>query len=315
MPARVVGVQIDERHALPRAECRLALGDGEHERRAHERGQQVVGAVAGRAVRVPVAVVAGEEPLERRREVVLRTGAELHQRQPGRRVRREHVHQAVAPTATELGHVVRDVEHALTRRVEIDPGSLHERILPDFPESPAVEAARWLRGSCRWGAIIVCALAISACAPIRPADGPGGNGRVPLRELARVRQDCWVDRGIADALVAMLEAANADGVALAPEGYFSHDPIPVSGCYRTYDEQVIARGYFYGLGACATAAQPGTSRHGTGRAVDFRDDAGELTFESAGYAWLLAHAGEYGFFHPEWARPDGGNPEPWHWEA
>jgi len=156
---------------------------------------------------------------------------------------------------------------------------------------------------------------LAACAPVRPADGPGGNGRVPLAELAPVRMDCWVDNEIADDLTRMLEAANAEGIALAPEGYFSHDPIPVSGCYRSYDEQVIARDYFCSKGTCETAAQPGTSQHGTGRAVDFKDADGELTFGSAGYAWLVAHAAEHGFFHPDWAQPDGRNPEPWHWEA
>lgn len=156
---------------------------------------------------------------------------------------------------------------------------------------------------------------VAACAPIRPADGPGGNGRVPLTELAPVRPDCWVEAEIADDLARMLEAANADSIPLAPEGYFSHDPIPISGCYRSYDEQVIARDYFCAKGTCDTAADPGTSRHGTGRAVDFKDEAGELTFESRGYAWLVANAARFGFMHPDWAQPDGRNPEPWHWEA
>jgi LAS superfamily LD-carboxypeptidase LdcB len=164
---------------------------------------------------------------------------------------------------------------------------------------------------------IVGALGVAgvACAPLRPADGPGGNGRLPLTSLAAVRQDCWVVAGIAEPLRGLLAAARADGVALAPEGYFSHDPIPISGCYRSYDEQVIARDYFCAKGACETAAVPGTSRHGSGHAVDFRDDAGELTFESAGYRWLVAHAHQFGFSHPDWAEPQGRNPEPWHWEA
>jgi hypothetical protein len=162
---------------------------------------------------------------------------------------------------------------------------------------------------------VLAAAALAACAPLRPTDGSGGNGRAPLSDLAPVRMDCWVDAEIADDLVGLLEAANADGIPLAPEGYFSHDPIPVSGCYRSYDEQVIAREYFCAKGSCDTAAEPGTSRHGTGRAVDFRDADGELTFESAGYAWLVAHAAEHGFTHPDWAQPDGRNPEAWHWEA
>ena len=163
-------------------------------------------------------------------------------------------------------------------------------------------------------AVLLAALA-AACAPLQPPDGPGGNGRLPLRTLTPIRGDCWVRTEIADGLRAMLAAANAQGVPLAPEGYFSHDPIPVSGCYRSYDEQVIARDYFCGLGECATAAMPGTSQHGLGRAVDFLDQLGELTFESPGYAWLVAHADEYGFSHPDWAEPDGRNPEAWHWEA
>lgn len=163
--------------------------------------------------------------------------------------------------------------------------------------------------------VIVVAIA-AACAPLRPTDGTGGNGRLPLATLEAVRvPDCWVDADIADQLRQMLTAANDDGVALAPEGYFSHDPIAVSGCYRSYDEQVVAREYFCGKGECDVAAQPGTSTHGLARAVDFRDDQGELTFESAGYAWLVMHAAEFGFEHPEWARRDGRNPEPWHWEA
>jgi LAS superfamily LD-carboxypeptidase LdcB len=163
--------------------------------------------------------------------------------------------------------------------------------------------------------VVIAAVVIAAgCAPLRPADGPGGNGRLPLDTLEAVRPDCWVAQSIAEPLRRMLAAANADGVALAPEGYFSHDPIAVSGCYRSYDEQVVARDYFCGKGACDAAAEPGTSRHGLGHAVDFRDDAGELTFDAKGYAWLVDHASEFGFFHPDWAEPDGRNPEPWHWE-
>jgi LAS superfamily LD-carboxypeptidase LdcB len=163
--------------------------------------------------------------------------------------------------------------------------------------------------------VAVALLGAAACSPLRPADGPGGNGRLPRSGLEAVRMDCWVVRSIAEPLRQMLAAAHDDGVALAPEGYFSHDPVPVSGCYRSYDEQVLARDYYCGKGSCATAAQPGTSVHGLGHAVDFRDDAGELTFDSKGYAWLVAHARTFGFSHPDWAEPAGRNPEPWHWEA
>ena len=181
--------------------------------------------------------------------------------------------------------------------------------------SPRARALARVPGA-TFAAIAAFALIGAAgCAPLRPADGPGGNGRLPRASLEAVRRDCWVVRSIAEPLRRMLAAARSDGVALAPEGYFTHDPIPVSGCYRTYDEQVLARDYFCAKGSCETAAQPGTSTHGLGHAVDFRDDAGELTFDSTGYAWLVAHAEAFGFSHPDWAEPDGRNPEPWHWEA
>jgi hypothetical protein len=62
------------------------------------------------------------------------------------------------------------------------------------------------------------------------------------------------------------------------------------------------------------AAVPGTSNHGWGKAVDFADQSGELTFDSVGYAWLKAWAGFYGWIHPAVMEPDGAIPEPWHWE-
>ena len=54
--------------------------------------------------------------------------------------------------------------------------------------------------------------------------------------------------------------------------------------------------------------------HGWGRAVDFEDAGGELTFDSVGYHWLKANAGRFGFVHPAWAEPGQSSSEPWHWE-
>ena len=53
---------------------------------------------------------------------------------------------------------------------------------------------------------------------------------------------------------------------------------------------------------------PAHSNHGWGKAVDFVDQNGSLTWNSVGYQWLVAHAGEYGWNHP------GGVNEAWHWE-
>jgi hypothetical protein len=62
------------------------------------------------------------------------------------------------------------------------------------------------------------------------------------------------------------------------------------------------------------AAVPGTSNHGWGKAVDFRDQSGAMTFDSAGYHWLKTWAGHYGWIHPMGMQKGGPVPEPWHWE-
>ena len=60
------------------------------------------------------------------------------------------------------------------------------------------------------------------------------------------------------------------------------------------------------------AATPGRSNHGWGRAVDLC--GGIQVFTSPQHAWMKAHAGEYGWVHPDWAEPGGSKPEAWHWE-
>ena len=80
---------------------------GSTTRRRDDRRQHVVGAVAGRAVRVAVAVVARQQPLERVDEVVVGAGAGLDDGDARGRVRREHVDQPVAARAAERAHVGR----------------------------------------------------------------------------------------------------------------------------------------------------------------------------------------------------------------
>ncbi|AEI10856.1 M15 family metallopeptidase [Cellulomonas gilvus] len=83
--------------------------------------------------------------------------------------------------------------------------------------------------------------------------------------------------------------------------------LQVSDSYRSYAQQVTCRATKGWL-----CASPGTSNHGTGIAVDL--GGGAQTFGTAQYAWLSAHAGEYGWENPAWAQPSGSKPEPWHWE-
>lgn len=116
-----------------------------------------------------------------------------------------------------------------------------------------------------------------------------GNGRLPASALASIGQgDHRLARDAATAFKSMAAAARRDGIVLE-----------VSDSYRSFDEQesmVDSHGHYDHGGF---AAEPGTSAHGWGLAVDLDIDARTLR-------WLRAHAGQYGFVE-DVAR------EPWHW--
>jgi LAS superfamily LD-carboxypeptidase LdcB len=163
---------------------------------------------------------------------------------------------------------------------------------------------------------IVLALGLSACLP--PSSAPASNGRLPDRALTTVTPACRVANDVADPLRRLLYTAWTDGVALMPETSAYVAPLPspprVESCYRSYEMQVWWRDFWCFFASCDLAAVPGTSVHGWGRAVDFEDAGGELTFSSAGYQWLKANAARFGFVHPAWAEPGRPSSEPWHWE-
>ena len=98
-----------------------------------------------------------------------------------------------------------------------------------------------------------------------------------------------------------LEALNR---AFAAE--FGEDLV-VTSSWRSYESQHLAREAHGHL-----AADPGTSNHGWGIAVDL--GGGIQWFESARHAWMRANAPGYGWHLPIWALEDGGLPEAWHWE-
>jgi cell wall-associated NlpC family hydrolase len=81
----------------------------------------------------------------------------------------------------------------------------------------------------------------------------------------------------------------------------------ITDSYRTYSSQVRLYGE-----KPALAAVPGTSNHGWGLAVDLC--GGIEQFGTPAYRWMTAHAGRFGWVHPEWADPGNGREEPWHWE-
>jgi D-alanyl-D-alanine carboxypeptidase len=110
----------------------------------------------------------------------------------------------------------------------------------------------------------------------------------------------------------MLSAARLDGITL----------LIVSG-YRSFDYQseLIRKKLESGLAICDSLkvnAAPGYSQHHGGKAVDIATPGSrpltEEFEESAAFAWLSAHAKEYGFSmtYPR-NNPYGFVFEPWHW--
>ena len=85
--------------------------------------------------------------------------------------------------------------------------------------------------------------------------------------------------------------------------------IGITDGYRPYDEQVQCR-----LEKGSLCADPGTSNHGWGKAVDIGGCCGINTGAGPAFDWLTTNAGRYGWNHPAWAQTGGSKPEPWHWE-
>lgn len=111
-------------------------------------------------------------------------------------------------------------------------------------------------------------------------------------------------------------APYAEAMALAFYLKFGK-PLYATDGYRDYDTQVILynrwRAYLNGTGpAAAPAAEPGTSNHGKGQALDLASNINR--FGTAEHQWMRENAGRFGFIHPHWARQGGGREEAWHWE-
>ena len=129
------------------------------------------------------------------------------------------------------------------------------------------------------------------------------NGQLGSERLVEVSPGCSVYWEMAQSMRQMLSGAAYVGVTITP-----------SSCYRDYAGQVAARDSWCARGACHMAAVPGTSNHGWGKAVDFREGAQLMTYDSPGYAWMVANAGIYGWIQPKGMKQGGPVPEPWHWE-
>ena len=107
---------------------------------------------------------------------------------------------------------------------------------------------------------------------------------------------------------------NFVNLAKAFETQFSKKIYGIGG-FRTWQGQINTRKRWCAKGQCKKAAPPGTSNHGWGLAFDWdTSHNGIKGFESETYKWMFQNAPRYGFWNPKWARPDGSNPEAWHFE-
>ena len=97
----------------------------------------MVGAVPGGAVAVAVAIVPGEQALERLDEVGLRPAARLHDRDARGGVGDEHVEQAVAARlAGESRRLVGDVDDPAPRGVDAEIAAEHLSRASGSPAPP-----------------------------------------------------------------------------------------------------------------------------------------------------------------------------------
>jgi len=136
--------------------------------------------------------------------------------------------------------------------------------------------------------------------------GDGSNGRLPPSALTATS---WgVDpKGtryyLRSSATAALERLN---VAFRAE--FGHD-LDLDLTYRDYETQVAMR---EALGPIA--AKPGTSKHGTGLALDVPELPCEYGYGTPQHTWLVEQGPRWGWVQPSWARQGGSNPEYWHFE-
>jgi LAS superfamily LD-carboxypeptidase LdcB len=106
-----------------------------------------------------------------------------------------------------------------------------------------------------------------------------------------------VNAQISGKTVDMITAAKAAGITLG-----------ASESFRTMEQQQYFWNCFQtkSCNSGNTAAEPGTSNHQMGLAIDFRCNGSAMTYSSPCYTWLQANAATFGF--------QGTVPgEPWHW--
>lgn len=129
------------------------------------------------------------------------------------------------------------------------------------------------------------------------------NGRLKDSELAPTLLGGRLTKEAADAADRMFTKFGLDGMGVL-------QAVSAADTYRTYEQQVEARERVGNL-----AAIPGTSNHGWGLAVDYKN--GMNAWSSSTQEWFERNGDDFGWFTPGWANPDSEDyqkNEPWHKE-
>lgn len=129
------------------------------------------------------------------------------------------------------------------------------------------------------------------------AAGGGINGRLSEDQLASIGGGHKLAKDVAPMFKAMMSKASDDGFKMG-------SAFRINSSYRTFAKQ---EELYNSLGP-GTAAAPGTSNHGLGKAVD-------LWFTDGAYRWLRTNAGGFGFTQiPGYETDNPDAHEAWHWE-
>jgi hypothetical protein len=191
---------------------------------------------------------------------------------------------------------------ALMGAAENDGDGTAEITPPELPEMAKGGAIRaHNQGTKRFVDPIILKRKDTAKTPVSDwgkfAKGGTVNGQLPDEDLVSIGSGHKLAKGIAPQFKAMMQSASESGFKMGTH-------FRINSSYRTYDKQ---KQLYDQLGP-GTAAYPGTSNHGLGKAVD-------LWYTNASYKWLRKNAGKFGFGQIpgyETDNPDGH--EAWHWE-
>lgn len=135
---------------------------------------------------------------------------------------------------------------------------------------------------------------------------------LPVKWRFEDEREYQLRREAIDALMEMLEAAQADGVGILVNSAYRSGPYQQGLYERACDEDGPSQRY---------SAPPGHSEHQLGTCVDLTDPPGDFAFtEEFGSTpqgqWLEANAARFGFkrsYYPANTRETGYISEPWHW--